>query len=84
MASKRTDTELLNGLEAAVEQGACPGIINDDDGHWAVTDDGMQNVPNAGGPPIDIQTTFFVKADKWKGTLRAAINAYLDEKPDGD
>jgi hypothetical protein len=35
-------------------------------------------MPNAGGPPIDIQTTFFVEAKDWKNTLREAINAYLD------
>lgn len=76
---ERSDTALLNGLEAATEEGACPGAIFDDDGHWAVVDDGIQEVFSSEGPH-ELHTTFFVPVNKWKGTLRAAINAYLDER----
>lgn len=79
----RTDTELLDSLIACAHRGCCPGIIFDDNGHWAVTDDGMQNVP-FGPEPIDIQTTFYVRKDKWLPSLRDAINAYLDEDEEGD
>lgn len=73
----RTDTELLNGLESLVEKGDCPGIINDDNGHWAVTGDGMQNI-SCGDVPVDVQTTFFVEAAQWRNSIREAIDAYLD------
>ncbi|HEV8364578.1 MAG TPA: hypothetical protein VGQ52_13770 [Gemmatimonadaceae bacterium] len=77
-AARHTDTGLLDGLEQAAGEGACPGIINDDNGHWAVSDSGIQNVPMDDGP-ADINTTFFVTADQWKPTIREAIRAYLDE-----
>jgi len=74
----RTDTELLNGLEALVKQGDCPGIINDDNGHWAVSGAGVQNVVT-GDKPSDVQTTFYVEASEWKQTIREAIEKYLDD-----
>jgi hypothetical protein len=72
----RTDKELLDGLEALVNRGDCPGIINDDNGHWAVSGSGVQNVP-MGDDPVDIGTEFFVEAKDWKPTIREAIEAYL-------
>lgn len=72
----RTDTELLDGLEALVQKGDCPGIINDDAGRWAVSGSGVQNCPD-GDEAIDIQTTFFVEAAEWQPTIRLAIEAYL-------
>lgn len=77
---KRTDTELLDAIEAAVDRGSCPGIINDDNGNWAVSEEGVQNVPDPNGPPIDIHTTFFISADKWKPSIREAINHWIDSE----
>lgn len=78
---KRTDTELLDGLEEDTAHGGCPGIINDDNGHWAVTGDGLQNVV-CGDEPSDVQTTFYVQAKNWRKTIREAIDAYLDGDPE--
>ena len=55
-----------------------PGLLNDDNGHWAVSVEGVQNLPMDDGP-ADIQTTFFIEAKNWRPTLRGAIEAYLDE-----
>lgn len=74
----RTDTELLDGLERLVKSGDCPGVINDDNGHWAVTGDGMQNCVS-GDEPSDVSTSFWVEASKWRKTIREAISDYLDE-----
>lgn len=72
-----TDTERLNWLEK--QSGF--GLINDDFGHWAVTGDGMQNVPDR--TPSDIQTTFFIEKKQWKKNIRAAIDAaYKKDKPE--
>lgn len=73
----RTDKELLDGLEWLVEHGDCPGIINDDDGHWAVSGTGTQDVVFEYGPQ-SIHTSFFVKKEEWRDTIREAIEAYLD------
>ena len=74
----RTDTELLDGLEALTKQGGCPGIINDDNGHWAVSGTGMQNCV-AGEAGQDVSTSFYVGAAEWKNSVREAIDAYLVE-----
>lgn len=75
---KRSDTELLDSLERLVDSGGCPGVINDDNGRWAVTDDGMQNCL-VGNIPQDLSTTFWIEARKFRVSIREAIDAYLDE-----
>lgn len=80
-AAGRTDTQRLDELEALVAQGDCPGIINDDNGHWAVSGSGMQSI-SAGPHPSDVSTAFFVPAGSWRESIRKAIDAYLDEEDD--
>jgi hypothetical protein len=75
----KTDTELLDWLDKMKHLGF--GLINDDNGHWAVSGSGMQNCP-MGDEPEDIQTTFFVEAGKWKNSVREAIQAAIDEDED--
>ena len=70
-----TDTDRINWLEKKVNTGACPGLINDDNGHWALVFDGFQNVVT--GKPKDVSTTFFIKARDWKNTVRQAIDAKM-------
>ena len=73
-----TDKERLDWLEQIVSEGVCPGLINDDNGHWALVFDGMQNVPT-GDAPEDISTSFFIEAHQWRDTVREAIDAALEE-----
>jgi len=54
------------------EHGGCPALLNDDNGHWAVSFEGFQNVAIE-GYPTDITTTFFIKANDWKDTIREAL-----------
>ena len=68
-----TDKELIDWLEL---QEGC-GLISDDFGHWAVTGDGMQNVPD--NTPTDIQTTFFISKEQWKPSIREAILSVMEE-----
>jgi hypothetical protein len=56
--------------------GGCPCLINDDNGHWAVTTEGFQNVVS-GDEPQDVTTTFFVEAKNWKNTPREALKDFL-------
>lgn len=70
-----TDTELLDKLEACE---GC-GLISDDFGNWAVSDSGMQNIPENPGEPSYIATTFFVEADEWHPSIREALEAYFAE-----
>lgn len=59
-------------LDKLVEGGYCPALIYDDNGHWALVSDGMQNVP-LGDSPEDIAATFFVEAKDWHETPQVAI-----------
>ena len=71
------DTARLNWLEQLASEGACPAVLNDDNGHWAVAFDGMQNVPEDDGPQ-DIQTTFFVEAKDWHASIREALDDAME------
>lgn len=72
--ANHADTQRLNWFEQRANEGACPALLNDDNGHWAVAFDGHQNVPMEDGP-VDIETAFYVEAAKWKPTVREAIDA---------
>lgn len=73
-----TDTELLNWLEEITHEGYCPAVLFDDNGHWTVAFDGMQNVPMEEGP-CDISASFFAEEEKWYPTIREAILAAMNE-----
>jgi hypothetical protein len=68
------DTNRLNWLEA----NEAFALINDDNGHWACVSDGMQNVPMS-KQACDIQTTFFVEANRWHDDIREAIDFAMEE-----
>jgi hypothetical protein len=68
-----TDTERINWLEE--QEGWA--LVSDDAGRWAVTTSGIQNVPDS-DKAIDISTTFWIEADKWKDSIRDAIDAAME------
>lgn len=68
-----TDTERLNWLEQ--QDGAA--LVNDDYGHWAVAFDGTQNCLD--NPPGDVTTSFWIQKEKWKDSIREAIDAAIEE-----
>ena len=59
--------------------GMAINVLNDDNGHWAVTADGCQSV-TYGDDPVDVDTHFWVSARHWKPTLREALKFFLDDK----
>lgn len=59
-------------VEEMADNGYCPALIFDDNGHWALTTDGVQTCPS-GDEPEDISTTFFVTRDQWQDTATRAI-----------
>ena len=73
-----TDTDLICALEDAAKKGSCPGLVNDDDGHWAVSESGTQNCPPK--TPADIVTNFFVKKKEWKNSVREALVYWIERK----
>jgi len=65
-------------MEQFANLGHCPNLLNDDNGHWAITSEGFQNVV-FGDEPEDVETSFFVEAAKWKNTPREALTLYINE-----
>ncbi len=74
------DAERINYFEQRAADGGSPALVNDDNGHWAVVEDGMQSVPEGDGPQT-ISTSFWIEADQWHDSARAAIDAAMKEKP---
>lgn len=57
--------------------GQAPNLLYDDNGHWAVTSEGWQNV--VADEPEDVETHFYVEAHLWKDTPREALKVYFEE-----
>lgn len=66
------DLTLDGAFQALSNIGYCPNLLNDDNGHWAVSFQGFQNAPLSEGP-TDITTTLFVKKDGWQNTIHDAL-----------
>ncbi len=67
-----TDKRRLDWLESIDGM----GLISDDAGRWAVSDGGMQNVPDLDSP-IDISTVFTVDKEDWRNSIREAIDVAM-------
>ena len=72
-----TDTELLDGLE---KLDGC-WLISSDNGHWAVSSSGIQNLPPDNNP-FDFSGTAFVETKDWKPSIREAIAYAIKEASD--
>lgn len=59
-------------FEDWASQGYCPALLYDDNGHWTVSFDGIQNIPR-GENPVVTDSTFFVDKDSWKDTVIDAV-----------
>ena len=70
------DTDRINWLEKQTRKGACPALVYDDNGHWALSWTGMQNVVT-GKNGKEVWTSFHVPAKDWKPTIRKAIDAAI-------
>ncbi|KKN17522.1 hypothetical protein LCGC14_0965070 [marine sediment metagenome] len=72
MKKRQSDTKRLNWLKS--QDGV--GLISDDAGRWAVSDGGMQNMPDFDSP-IDISTVFTVDKADWRNSIREAIDVAM-------
>jgi len=68
-------------MEQLAKLGHCPNLLNDDNGNWAISGDGFQNVV-IGDKPSDVDTHFFVQAGLWRNTPREALLCYLNDEED--
>jgi len=71
--NKPTADEMLDWLEE--HEGFA--LVSDDFGHWAVTGNGTQSIPE--NPPDDVETTFFIEKREWRESIREAILCAMEE-----
>lgn len=65
-------------LEELSKLGTSPCLLNDDNGHWALTFDGFQEVAD-GDDPQDLAISCFVSKEQWKDTIYDAVMHALEE-----
>jgi len=65
-------------IEELTELGWAPCLLYDDDGHFAISGEGMQTV-NFNGP-ADCELSHFIKKDEWQESIREALNYFLDNE----
>jgi len=61
-------------LLKAAEKGYSPWLINDDAGHWAVCDSGMDNMKQ--NPHKEYHFSGSVENHEWRDTPEEAIESY--------
>ena len=59
-------------MERLSEIGYCPDLLNDDNGHWAISFEGYQTVALSDDPQ-DINTEHYILACQWKTTIKEAL-----------
>lgn len=65
-------------MDQLANLGHAPNLLYDDNGHWAVTSTGFQNVVM--DEPEDVEMHFMVEASLWNPTPREALIKYLSEE----
>ena len=74
-----TDTERLDWLETEAFGFA---LVSDDNGRFACVFDGFQTCPlGDSGEPETVQASFFVEKERWRDTIREAIDNAMEGKP---
>ena len=68
-------------IEELTKLGQAPNLLYDDDGRFAITGEGFQNVNTSeNNENVDMFFEFIVTAECWKETIREALYYYLDEQ----
>ena len=77
-ANEEIDFE--EAMEHLAELGFSPSLVHDDNGHWAVSCDGFQDVGDEEGKPSPISIYIFVAQEQWKPTIREALLYFLSKE----
>lgn len=80
------DAARLQFLEDETMQGKAPNLVFDDDGNWCVSYAGMQPMPRGNGAGFEetVGITCVVEPHEWRPSLRAAIDAAMEEAARAD
>jgi hypothetical protein len=71
-------------IETLTHLGGAPSILYDDNGHFTIGGDGIQNMPTFEDDwkikETTFQGTWFVEPGGWKDTIREALAAYFERE----
>jgi len=67
-------------VEQLTKLGQAPSLLYDDNGFFAVTSEGMQEVAMDEFTPTDLHINHWIEAKLWKPTIREALYFYLDNE----
>ena len=68
-------------FEELTKLGWAPCLLYDDDGHFAISGEGMQSIPMDEKQEVGTDwISHWVQPDGWKDSIREALNYYLDEE----
>lgn len=67
-------------FEELTKLGHAPSLLYDDDGRFAIVSDGYQTVPI--GEATDVEMGHLVKKERWKDSIREALDDYLNNDED--
>jgi len=73
----KDDIDLETIIESLTHIGSAPNILYDDNGHFAITCDGIQTI-SYGDEPVDVETSFYIEKEHWFSTIREALNHFLE------
>ena len=59
-------------MQAIVNNGDCPALLFDDNGHWAISDVGFENIDG-------LWYDYDIEPDSWKDSIREALIYYLSK-----
>jgi hypothetical protein len=76
------DTARIDWIERKAAEGWTPNLVYDDDGHFAVSFEGFQPIPQGDGAgyaePVTVGA--FVEPGDWHPSVRAAIDAAMSKE----
>lgn len=78
LKTKNEELSVEQALQELCEIGYCPNLLNDDNGRWAVTFNGIQSVV-MGDEAEDVSASFFVESKQWHSNIRQALIIALSE-----
>ena len=64
-------------IEELTKLGLAPSLLYDDNGNFAICDNGVQTLSYK-DEPCDVEIIHFIEKNKWKSTIREALKYYFE------
>jgi hypothetical protein len=77
MTDEEINDNFVSIMQELMENGSAASLINNDDGKWAIGDEGEQNIPEENDP---LSTHFFIAAKDFSNTIAGALRKYAEKE----